>query len=162
MLEENQMLFKLLVVKGPHFLFNKTTANEFCVSYFLDKCAKQAIERARNSLWNPNFVHHPWSQDEERKLALSMKIHKDEISPLNMAAVSVLLSNVHKQVYFTIPLLHIFIPQHNTFIIYISLSCWLLYLSQAHFPHRAAIAISSKWNRALDSNYDTSAYTSDD
>uniref|UniRef100_A0A7S4IXM9 Myb-like domain-containing protein n=1 Tax=Odontella aurita TaxID=265563 RepID=A0A7S4IXM9_9STRA len=81
--EEDELLLKYMAAHGPGLLFNrKGAAADAAVRLFPDRTAMQLTSRANASLLNPNYKNEAWSDDEERRLALCMKVYRDAQSPL--------------------------------------------------------------------------------
>ena len=87
-LEEDELLFKYISAQGPQFLLNLTAATDLVLRFFPDRSAKQIIMRAHTSLLNPNLKNGAWNEEDERRLALCMRVHRDASKPIVKAYVS--------------------------------------------------------------------------
>jgi hypothetical protein len=83
----DELLFKYVSSQGPRFILNNTTATTICREVLPNRCPKQILARCTRSLLNPNFAHGPWTEEEERKLVILMKIYRDCNNPIDKASL---------------------------------------------------------------------------
>ena len=86
-LEEDQTLLRIIAAAGPQQVIDQHFSAQ--LSGLLQKHPKSILQRTMNSLLNPNYLNDQWSDEDERKLCLAMKIYRDVSSPF--VAVSVRL-----------------------------------------------------------------------
>jgi hypothetical protein len=92
--QEDELLFWYLAAMGPQFLLDLSSAAHLSSRLLPDKAPKQILARANQTLLNPNVGRDVWSDEDQRKLVLCMKIYSDSPSPLTRAAVSVITTDV--------------------------------------------------------------------
>lgn len=85
---QDELILKYAAAMGPQWDFGGGPAAQMASRLLPDKDPKQILTRAHTSLVNPNFVRDIWSDEEDRKLVLCMKIYRDETSAAIKAAVS--------------------------------------------------------------------------
>lgn len=89
--QEDELLFWYLAAMGPQFLLDTSSAAHLSTRLFPNKAPKQILPRANQTLLNPNLRHqNNWSDEDQRKLVLCMKIYSDSstaASALTRAAV---------------------------------------------------------------------------
>lgn len=83
----DELLFKYVSSQGPRFILSNTTATTICREVLPNRSPKQILARCTRSLLNPNFAHGPWSEEEERKLVILMKIYRDCTNPIDRASL---------------------------------------------------------------------------
>lgn len=86
--EEDELLLKLIAAAGPQFALNTGIAADLTARFFPNRAPKQVLTRLNGSLVNPNFIRDVWSDEEERRLVLLMKVYRDTQFPITGAAVS--------------------------------------------------------------------------
>jgi hypothetical protein len=85
--EEDELLLKYIFAAGPQLLIDKAFVERVQSSTMLPrKTKKQIFTRSTASLLNPKLMHENWSQDEERRLVLLMKIYRDADADVYMAS----------------------------------------------------------------------------
>jgi hypothetical protein len=86
-IEQDQILLKYLAAMGPQFVLDQGGAGHIASRLLPDKTAKHVLGRANVSLLNPNLDREYWTEPEEKKLTLCMKIYQNaEPSALNKAS----------------------------------------------------------------------------
>jgi len=90
--EEDELLLKYIAAKGPHYVVNITNCEDISKTLFPDRASKQLYIRANYTLMNPNLTTGLWNMEQERKLALCMKVYKNEKRPLAKVAVSFVIT----------------------------------------------------------------------
>ena len=91
---EDEMLLKYVAAMGPQWVLTMGSASDLTARLFPDRSPKQVMARANSSLVNPNLARDVWSDDEERKLVLGMKVYRDTPNPVYRAAVRALHANL--------------------------------------------------------------------
>jgi hypothetical protein len=86
--EEDEVLLKYVAAMGPQWVLTLGSAADLCAHVLPNRSPKQILARANTTLVNPNFTHGIWSDEEERKLVLCMKVYRDTSNPITRAAVS--------------------------------------------------------------------------
>jgi hypothetical protein len=84
-LEQDRVLFKTIAAAGPQQPVSVSFASQ--LSNVLQKPPKVILQRTMTSLLNPNFINDSWSEDDERKLCLLMKVYRDSPNPIALATV---------------------------------------------------------------------------
>mmetsp|Transcript_22754 Transcript_22754/g.37680 ORF Transcript_22754/g.37680 Transcript_22754/m.37680 type:complete len:414 (-) Transcript_22754:53-1294(-) len=82
--QQDQVLFKTIAAAGPQHVVDQGFAHT--LSAVLEKSPKTILQRTTTSLLNPNFVNHQWSETDERRLCLLMKVYRDSQFPFVAAA----------------------------------------------------------------------------
>lgn len=100
---EDELLLKIVAAAGPQFVLNTGIAADLAARFFPDRSPKQVLSRLNGSLVNPNFAREVWSDEEERRLVLLMKVYRDTQFPITGAVVS-LSCLLAMFTYSTIPL----------------------------------------------------------
>ena len=85
---EDELLLKIVAAAGPQFVLNTGVAADLAARFFPDRSPKQVLSRLNGSLVNPNFAREVWSDEEERRLVLLMKVYRDTQFPITGAVVS--------------------------------------------------------------------------
>jgi hypothetical protein len=86
-IEQDEILLKYLAAMGPQFVLDQGGAGHIASRLLPDKTAKHVLGRANASLLNPNLDRDYWTELEEKKLTLCMKIYQNaEPSALNKAS----------------------------------------------------------------------------
>lgn len=85
--DENELLLKYIGFKGPTFLIDNSHSDDMCRSFFPLRSITQVLIHSHTSLVNPNIDNDTWSEEEERKLCVCMKIYKNAPSPIIKAAM---------------------------------------------------------------------------
>jgi hypothetical protein len=97
--QEDELLLKFLAAAGPqavveskNALVHYTILNQLLTT----KSKKQIYSRANQSLLNPNLKRSEWSDEEERRLPIFMKIyHRPEDESLAMVVNPLFLASTH-------------------------------------------------------------------
>lgn len=76
-LAEDQLLLKFLAAAGPQTVIDgrNPLVQQTLLTNLLQKNKQQLFTRANQSLVNPMLKNEPWSQDEERRLPILMKMY---------------------------------------------------------------------------------------
>jgi hypothetical protein len=90
-LEEDEVLLKYVAAMGPQWVLTLGSAADLSAQILPNRSPKQILARANTTLVNPNFTHGIWSDEEERKLVLCMKVYRNTSNPIMRAAVSAIL-----------------------------------------------------------------------
>lgn len=85
-LEQDQVLFRTVAAAGPQQVLDQHFASH--LSDVLKKNPKAILQRTMTSLLNPKFANDLWSEDDERRLCLLMKVYRDVQSPFVSVSVS--------------------------------------------------------------------------
>ena len=86
-IEADEFLLRYLALQGPQFVWDKTEAAQLCKTMFPTAVPRQLIDRSKSHSVNPNMIlNSTWTSDEERKLALLMKMYQNFPEPTIMAA----------------------------------------------------------------------------
>jgi hypothetical protein len=85
---EDEVLLKIAAAAGPQFVLNIGVAADLAARFFPHRSPKQVLARMNSSLLNPNYAREVWSDEEERRLVLCMKVYRNTPFPLTRAAVS--------------------------------------------------------------------------
>jgi len=144
---EDELLLKTVAAMGPQAVWNTGAAAELAVRFFPNRSPKQVLGRLNASLVNPNNAREIWSDEEERRLVLCMKVYRDTQFPITRAAVS--------YVILAINLLRVLTSHLNN-----RRSLHFLSFFQPHFPDRSSKAVSEKWDRSLNPEYSSKPFTS--
>ena len=76
---QDELLFTYVAALGPQVVLDGTEMARLRSSaVFRDKSKAQLFLRINQSLLNPNLKHDAWNEEEERRLALCMKIYSDQ------------------------------------------------------------------------------------
>lgn len=73
--EEDELLFKFIAASGPQFVIDMHSATLMSQHLFPKTSYLQIVTRANETLMNPAYTFDKWTEDEERLLALSMKVY---------------------------------------------------------------------------------------
>ena len=79
-IEQDELLFKTVAACGPQQVLSQHFAS--LLSAVLQKNPKTILQRTMTSLLNPGFVNDTWSDEDERRLCLLMKVHRDSPNPM--------------------------------------------------------------------------------
>jgi hypothetical protein len=90
-LEQDEVLFKTVAASGPQQVLSQHFASH--LSAVLQKSPKTILQRTMTSLINPTFFNDLWSDEDERRLCLLMKVYRDSPNPM----VSVTVRNSKKK-----------------------------------------------------------------
>lgn len=85
-LEQDEVLFKAVAAAGPQQVLSQHFASH--LSAILQKNPKTILQRTMTSLLNPVFVNDMWSDEDERRLCLLMKVYRDSPNPMVSVTVS--------------------------------------------------------------------------
>lgn len=84
--DEDELLFKFIAASGPQTVINHHTATLMAQKLFPNVSHFQVINRANMSLVNPQYVNEKWSEEEERTLAMAMKVYSQTDNALAKAS----------------------------------------------------------------------------
>jgi hypothetical protein len=87
--EEDELLFKFIAASGPQFVIDVHSATLMSQNLFPNASYLQIVTRANETLMNPAYTFDKWSEDEERLLALSMKVYSQCEKKFTRIAVSI-------------------------------------------------------------------------
>jgi hypothetical protein len=76
--EEDELLFKFMAAIGPQAVMdskNPLVQSTLCTQLLPHKSKKQIFARVNHSLLNPNMQRNDWSDYEERRLPICMKVY---------------------------------------------------------------------------------------
>lgn len=76
-LEEDELLFKFCAAHGSQAVIDKNLSFPFSQKFIPDANHKQVAVRANHSILNPNYLNGKWSEEEERLIAMSMKVFSE-------------------------------------------------------------------------------------
>lgn len=76
-LEEDELVFKYCAAHGSQAVIDKNLTFPFAQKFIPDANFKQVAVRANHSLLNPNYLNGKWSEEEERLMAMSMKVFSE-------------------------------------------------------------------------------------
>lgn len=79
-LDQDEVLFKTVAAAGPQQVLSQHFASH--LSGVLQKNPKTILQRTMTSLLNPVFVNDMWSDEDERRLCLLMKVYRDSPNPM--------------------------------------------------------------------------------
>jgi len=72
--EEDELLFKFIAASGPQYVIDMHSATLMSQNLFPKASYLQIVTRANETLLNPSYTFDKWTEDEEKLLALSMKV----------------------------------------------------------------------------------------
>lgn len=78
--EEDEVMLKYTAAMGPQVLIDGAFVSDLAARFLPDKTPKQIFARINHSLVNPNLKNEAWVEDDERKLALCMKVYSESPS----------------------------------------------------------------------------------
>mmetsp|Transcript_8137 Transcript_8137/g.15317 ORF Transcript_8137/g.15317 Transcript_8137/m.15317 type:complete len:515 (+) Transcript_8137:32-1576(+) len=84
--DEDELLFKFIAASGPQTVINHHTATLMAQKLFPNVSHFQIINRANMSLVNPQYVNEKWTEEEERTLAMAMKVYSKTDNALAKAS----------------------------------------------------------------------------
>jgi len=76
-LPQDQLLLKYMAAAGPQFVIDSESVSHLATRLFPNKSKANLLTRINHSLVNPNLKRDNWEEEEERKLAVLMKIYRD-------------------------------------------------------------------------------------
>jgi hypothetical protein len=76
-LEEDELLLTYVSAGGPQFVLDKNTVQRIISDVLPHKTRNQIFTRINQTLLNPKLKHDAWTHDEERRLAILMKMYRD-------------------------------------------------------------------------------------
>jgi hypothetical protein len=79
--EEDEILLKFIAALGPQAVIeskNTLIQHTLCTQLLINKSKKQIFIRANQTLLNPNIQRTDWSDYEERRLPICMKIYNEK------------------------------------------------------------------------------------
>jgi hypothetical protein len=87
--QQDNVLFQTVAASGPQHVMDQHFAHS--LSSVLKKHPKAILQRTTTSLLNPSFDNHQWSDTDERRLCLLMKVYRDSQFPFVSAAVRIII-----------------------------------------------------------------------
>jgi hypothetical protein len=84
--DQDEVLFQTVAAAGPQQHLSQHFSSH--LSAVLQKNPKAISQRTMTSLLNPNFVNDLWSDEDERRLCLLMKVYRDAPNPMVSVSVS--------------------------------------------------------------------------
>jgi len=85
--KSDELLLKYVASLGPRFVLNVDNTADICRVILPNSSPAQIAARCMRTLLNPNFFHEPWSEEEERKLVVLIKVYRDSANPITKAAL---------------------------------------------------------------------------
>lgn len=85
--QEDQLLLRYVAAAGPQFVVDGGPMIHLAARLMPDRSRKQILIRVNQSILNPNNSHDAWSDDEERLLALCMKVYSNTPNGLYRASM---------------------------------------------------------------------------
>lgn len=160
-LAEDELLLKYLSAAGPQIVIdskNSLVQHTILNQLLITKSKKQIFNRANQSLLNPNLKRSEWSDEEERRLAIFMKIyHSDHESTQDVFLASThcygrgtksVVDKWHRSInpeYSNLP----FSPTEDEALLQVMRAVdpvgWTE-LSQKHFPDRHPQRLMNRWS----------------
>jgi Myb-like DNA-binding domain len=83
---QDELLFKYIAASGPQLVVDGAQVMHLASRLFPSKSRTQISTRINQSLLNPNLRHDRWTDEEERKLAICMKVYKNSSRDLSLAS----------------------------------------------------------------------------
>lgn len=74
--EQDELLLKYVAAMGPQLVLDGSQVAYMAANIAPDKPRSKIFKRLNTSLLNPKLKHDAWSDEEERKLAIVMKMYK--------------------------------------------------------------------------------------
>ena len=74
----DELLFKYIAALGPQLVIDGNECGHLRSGLFREKSKSHTFNRINQTLLNPNLKHDGWNNEEERRLALCMKIYSDQ------------------------------------------------------------------------------------
>jgi len=84
-LYHDEFLLKFVAAVGPQYVMDSRAASDLSIKFLPHFDVTQILTRAHRSLVNPNLYCCRWSQNEERKLVLSMKVYSENRNDIGKA-----------------------------------------------------------------------------
>lgn len=78
--EADELLLKYTAAMGPQFLIDGALLGSMATRFLPDMNREQIFSRINHSLVNPNLKNQAWGEEDERKLALCMKVYSESES----------------------------------------------------------------------------------
>jgi hypothetical protein len=75
--EQDELLLKYIAAMGPQFVIDTPALSSIITRFFPEKTYRQVTVRYSNTLLNPKLLHEAWTEEEERNLALYMKVYSE-------------------------------------------------------------------------------------
>lgn len=73
--QEDQLLLQYIGAAGPQLVIDGNSIMHFAARIIPNKSRLQILNRINQSIFNPNLIVGPWSDEEERRLAICMKVY---------------------------------------------------------------------------------------
>lgn len=83
---EDQLLLQYMAASGPQFVVDGDAMVHLAARLLPGRSRKQILARVNQSILNPNLHRDAWSEEEERRLAICMKVYCDTPNDLYRAA----------------------------------------------------------------------------
>jgi hypothetical protein len=83
---EDQLLLQYMAASGPQFVVDGDAMVHIAARLLPGRSRKQVLARVNQSILNPNLHRDAWSEEEERRLAICMKVYCDTPNDLYRAA----------------------------------------------------------------------------
>ena len=98
--QEDELLLLYVAAAGPQFVVDAESVKLLAGRLLPNHSQTQLLARINDSLVNPNLKRDFWTEDEERKLAILMKVYRDKGPPPKdlQAAASHFVSRSNKSV----------------------------------------------------------------
>ncbi|KAL7560679.1 hypothetical protein ACA910_001360 [Epithemia clementina (nom. ined.)] len=140
---QDELLFKYVAAMGPQLVIDgHEIAHLRSGSFFRDKTKPQLFHRINQSLLNPNLKHDAWNEEEERRLALCMKVYSSSASSDdNDTDDNQQLQKTDQK------------PSSSTL---------STYFAATHIVGRSGTSVSDKWNRSLNPEYSARPFTKEE
>jgi hypothetical protein len=75
---EDQLLLQYMAASGPQFVVDGDAMVHIAAHLLPGRSRKQVLARVNQSILNPNLHRDAWSEEEERRLAICMKVYCDK------------------------------------------------------------------------------------
>lgn len=82
LLEEDELLFKIIAAKGPQCVLGIEELRDISRKFFADKNYNQIRTRLMESMLNPYLDGGIWSEEDTKKLLLAIKVYGDDSAGL--------------------------------------------------------------------------------
>ena len=75
--EEDELLLKFIAAMGPQYAISNSGISYLATHFLPDKDKTKILARLNVSLVNPKLVNEAWGEEDERRLALCMKVYSE-------------------------------------------------------------------------------------
>jgi hypothetical protein len=79
---EDELLFKYIALQGPRFVVASENTAEICRTILPHRRPQEVADRALRTLLNPTFINEAWSEYDERRFVMLMKVYRDDPKPV--------------------------------------------------------------------------------